>query len=230
MSMRTRAAAAGVALILGVSGAVAQAGAAQRTVLVVPTRYSVVQFAFDMVTLRNVYLVAYDTRAERGKLVLHFWDAKKQDWVRTSLDEYRAGALFDQLPGHVALVGSDKDLPAELVSASGWAGGVQRIPSLIIVDMVNALDQTLKFTPSEWHWLAKRYGLQLTDLNEDRRHYGRYGKSGSPAPAPQPAPQASHAPAAPMVPIEAELENLGQEAQGISAPQPVPPPKPAQGQ
>lgn len=190
---------------------------ADRSLLVIPARYSVVQFAFDVTRLRNSDLVVYDTRGEKGELVLHFWDAQRNDWTKSSVDELRLGALFDDLPTRTFLVGPDRDVPASVQAAVTALGGkLVRIPSLKVVDMVNAVNEGLRFSPGEWKWLAKRHGLQIVDLNVDRRKYGRYGPSGAKAAAPA-IPEAS----APGVAMPTPIEEMS------PAPVAVPTPAPA---
>jgi hypothetical protein len=202
-------------LILG--GWVAADAGEARTLLVIPPRHTVVQLAFGVARLRPVYLVAYDTRVPGSGLVLHFWDTRRNDWVRTTTDGFRAGALFDELPGRIVLVGTDKDVPAEVASAAAGLGKVQRVSSLLVKDMINSLDEGMKFTAGEWKWLAKTYGLQIVDLNEERRMYGRYGPPGSRPPAPPSAEPSA-------VPVAREpADGEGPINPGAPAPAPVEP-------
>jgi len=183
--------------------------------MVIPPRHTVVQLAFDIARLRPTYLVAYDTRAPGGMLVLHFWDPYKRDWVKTNLEEYMAGALFDELPERVFVIGSDIDVPREVLEGTRWGAEIQRVRSLRVVDVVNALDTALCFKRTEWKWLAGRYGLKIMDLNAERRRYGRYGKPGTVRP-PQRLPTVPPPETIPSVP-------LPHEPSGMPAPEPVEP-------
>jgi hypothetical protein len=191
---------------------------ADRALLVIPARYSVVQFGFDVTRLRSADLVVYDTRGEKGALVLHFWDRQRGDWAKVSQDELRLGALFDDMPTRVFLVGSDRDVPpAVLAAATALGGQLVRVPSLRVVDMVNAVNDGLRFSSSEWKWLAKRHGLETVDLNADRRRYGRYGAPGAKA-----APPAVPETAAPSVPMpQGTIEELAPAPIAVPTPAPV---------
>jgi len=150
-----------------------------QVLLVIPARYTVVQFAFDIARMRSVYLAAYDTEGKDDSLVLHVWDSEAREWVRTNLDEYRSGAIFLTKPKSVVIVGTGERVPAGIGEASSWGGKVRQVSTLGIADMANALHAELSFDAAEWRWLARRYGLKLQDRNAERRRYGRYGPPGS---------------------------------------------------
>jgi hypothetical protein len=161
------------------------------TVLMVSARYTMVQFGMDAVSLRPVILMCYSGTAASDNPVLHVWNTANADWSRVSLDTYRSGGLFRASPSRIVVVGTDADLPASILDASQAIAPVKRVNSLGIVGVVNALDETERFTTQEWRWLAGRYGLTLEDRNYDRRRYGKYGAPGSRRAAP-----AAEAPAA----------------------------------
>jgi len=203
-----------------------------QTLVVIPARYTVVQFAFDVAGLRPVYLVAYDTEGEAGTLVLYVWDSRARKWLRTSLDEYRSGAIFREQPTRVILIGRDQELPAGLAEASARSAAVVRIPSMKVVDMVNGLNRVFSFRANEWRYLAKRYQLDLEDRNAERRRYGRYGPPGGrktepEMPASEPEEVIMPVPldvssAVPVLPEEPELNEMPVEEKGMPA---EPPPE-----
>ena len=84
--------------------------------MVVPSRYTVIQFAFDIVRLRPVTLVVYESGAASAYPVMHIWEHQTREWVRTSIEEYSSGGIFDAMPQRVIVIGSDADLP----SARRW--------------------------------------------------------------------------------------------------------------
>jgi hypothetical protein len=227
MSRKTLAACLVGTMVFAIGAGSATAG---RTLLVIPARYSVVQFAADITRLRPADMVAYDTRGEQGEVVVHFWEPSQQSWVLGSLDELRLGARFDAMPSRVVLIGGERDVPPAVLSAvSGLGTTPARVLSLRVVDMVNALNDTLKFTAGEWRWLAKRHQLETVDLNAERRRYGRYGSPGvnktspdagkedlSAAPVPVPALTPTPAVEAPDKPAAGALP-----AEGIRQPGPV---------
>jgi hypothetical protein len=102
----------------------------------------------------------------------------------------------------------------------------RRIASLTPVDLLNELNRDLAFTPMEWRWLAKRYGLTLTDLNAERRRYGKYGPPGSKPVKPQPSAGVEMPPAAPP-PAGKALEPVGAPAPVFDVKPAEPPAAPA---
>ncbi|MBT3294557.1 MAG: hypothetical protein HN919_15210 [Verrucomicrobia bacterium] len=165
----------------------ATAHAAKRdAVIVMPVRYTVVQFAFDVARIRPVELVAYDKGVGDEPLLLHVWDAAATDWKPADIAAYQDGSLFGARPKQAFLIGGDEALPAELADGSGWCKKVTRIPSLKVVDMANSMNAKLKFSGKEWKRLAQRHNLELADDNAERRRYGRYGKPGTQPSGPRP--------------------------------------------
>ena len=155
------------------------------SVLVIPSRYTIVQFAFDMTRLRPVTLVAYDNAGD--SLLLHVWNPSLQEWVRIDMDEYASGNITSPVAARVHLLGSNQDLPSGMVAASQWASVVEQIDTLNIATIVNTLDKHMRFSNSEWKGLAKRHNLTIEDANRDRRKYGKYGKPGEKPSVPMPA-------------------------------------------
>ncbi|NQU40880.1 MAG: hypothetical protein HQ523_13090 [Lentisphaerae bacterium] len=203
------------------------------TLIVMPVRYTVVQFAFDIARIRPTHLVAYDTGTGDEPLLLHTWDTATGGWKPADLAQYQAGTLFGSKPKRAFLIGSKTDLPAELADASGWCKDVTRVPSLKVMDMANAMSNPLDFSESEWNRLAKRHNLDLTDDNAERRRYGRYGKPGTRPTGPHPVNpliarfrgnKTSDADQAePLAPLEEEIqEEPAETPQLIAAPQPAP--------
>lgn len=163
----------------------AQPAASDETSLVViPARYTVVQFSFDVARLRSLYLVAYDRGVKAESARLHAWDNRKSDWVQIEESALSNGSLFQVRPAHVIVVGDEATVPASVAAAAAGSGASKRIESLNIKDLVNGFDASMHFKPSEWKWLAGRYDLKLKDQNELRRRYGRYGTPGSTTAAP----------------------------------------------
>lgn len=156
----------------------ADAQSARRTVdpvlLVIPSRYTVVEFALDITRMRSIYLVAYD-KNENGDLVLYIWDEASSGWANIDFEDFRSGAVLSRSPAATFLVSQEGQAPAGITS--GYEN-VRNVQSLNIKDIVNALHTELRFEPSEWKRLARRYGLKLEDRNAGRRRHGRYGPPG----------------------------------------------------
>ena len=172
-----------VAAVLGVRPVMA-APPSGSTLLVIPARYTVVQFAFDIAQLRSMYLVSYDQPAGTDRVLLYAWDNTRSDWVSVDEADLSSGALFNVQPRRTVLVGDAQTLPASVASAVTARGNPKRIQSLNLADIANGLDSELQFKAREWQWLADRYNFNLEDRNATRRRYGRYGPWGSESSAP----------------------------------------------
>lgn len=140
--------------------------------LVVPARPRLVQLAFDMVHLRSVAVVAYHGEAKTTEPVLHVWSGS--DWQYVSLQNFTDKQFIPGRVRKVIIVGEDSLVPAVLLRSMPWCSDIERLPTLNVADLVNSLDQTLKFREREWKWLTGRYGLTLTDLNAERRARNPY--------------------------------------------------------
>jgi hypothetical protein len=147
--------------------------------LVVPARYTIVQFAFDIAKLRpsTVAMVAYDDNPTNQAPRIHVWNGAIRDWMRMSLSEYRNGSFMRTPPKNIVLIGSD--MPGGvLMEGSTWATAKKRVPTFSAVTLVNTLNETMSFTQDEWKTLARRYGLKLKDMNDERRRHGKWGVPG----------------------------------------------------
>ncbi len=144
------------------------------TLLVIPARYTVVQFSFDIARMRSVYLLSY--RSEGDAINTFLWDKRADDWV--AVDSTSGDSLFASPPARTIVVGRVDEGAIGLSNITGDAGVTSRIPSLDLKDVVNGLHAELKFRGTEWRWLASRYGFELKDRNAERRRWGRYGRPG----------------------------------------------------
>ena len=161
------------ALAVTVSGVYARSGAS--TVLVIPERRTLVQLGFDIASLRDATLMTYRQTADQLPR-LHVWSPMLNIWQSVDPDGYVSG---DALPGQVrdvVMVGAPEGRPEALLLTPAWARDFKSIESTDMMELVNGLNDTYRFTPGEWKWLAPRYRLTIKDLNEERRRYGRYGR------------------------------------------------------
>jgi len=163
--------AAAVALAV-VSSAPAQAF----TLVVAPARYSVLQFAFDLLSRTPAVLISYQGDATSGEPRLHAWNGT--EWVALSMKDYREVNFLEQLPSETILIGSDTVLPASLIEASAWAPHISRAYDLTTGALVNDFGRILKWRESEWKWFAKRYNLRLEDESMQRRNSSWYDQPG----------------------------------------------------
>lgn len=150
-------------------------GRQRSTLLVVPARYTVVQFAFDMTYLRPVTVVSYTHTTNSPVPMIHVWRPAKREWLAVSGESISDGSIFRVKPEAVVLAGEEDELPASIARGCAWSKDVYRVSLLDYVSLVNTMDQCCSFTTSEWRLLSKRYQLKLKDRNALRRRYGRYG-------------------------------------------------------
>ena len=151
---------------------------AETILMVVPSRPTAVRFAFDIEAIRKVTLVSYGGETEKGEQLLHTWDAEAKKWVYITLDEFSFCQFLSNVPDTLIIIGSDKDMPEMIVNSAPEAGETIRILSINPMPMANRLNEKMLFSPKEWRVLAKRHGLTIEDLNEEKRRYGRYGPPG----------------------------------------------------
>ncbi len=152
----------------------------QVKVVVVPSRYMLVKLGFDLAGMRSVKLMSYHDKTTTSETLLYEWNRRLKAWDPVDLSVYRSGdAVESRGSTLVVLIGSDKQVPSGLINGSSWADTVVRIESLDMVTLANSLDRIFRFTSAEWRGLAQKYGLELKDLNENLRRWGKYGKPGT---------------------------------------------------
>lgn len=128
--------------------------------LVTPSRYLVMQVAFDVARRYPTVLVSYQGTPEEP--VLHVWNG--YEWMPLSLADYQSGAFLQTYPGRTIFLGDDALLPKELRSIGSWCSESTQIPELEPAGLVNGIGRYLPFTPADWRWFAGRYNLKLTNL------------------------------------------------------------------
>lgn len=137
------------------------APASDAVLLVAPSRYSVMQVAFDVARRYPTVMVSY--QGTGSTLLLHVWDGN--EWLPLPLSDYQSGNFLVVHPARVILMGDDQLLPVELRNVSAWCDNVQQLPALDTANLVNGIGGLLPFTPSDWRWFAGRYNLTLRNLN-----------------------------------------------------------------
>lgn len=146
------------------------------TLIVSPARYSVLQFAFDVLSKTPSVLVSYQGEGAASTPVLHAWNGS--EWVLVSMKDYREGNFLQRTPDRVILIGDDTILPASIVESSAWVSDVVRVRELTSSSLVNEFGHILKWSDSEWAWFSKRYNLTLRDESEARRKSSWYDRQG----------------------------------------------------
>jgi hypothetical protein len=196
--------------------------------LIVPSRYTLVQLGFDVAKLRPVRLIAYEVEPRTQALYLHRWDTGLMDWVRISGDDYSSGMGYRPIPPRAVLIAENDGLP-ERLKALPDGMDVTHIATLKIAQVVNGLHDVFAFEPSEWRWLARRHRLELKDLNAERRRWGRYGPPGirpvprddrmsAPESVPVPAPAPERRPTHTFDTAPVRITPPAHEEKGVPAP------------
>lgn len=142
------------------------------TLLIVPARPRIVQLAFDLAAMRPTVILSYRKEARGVEPLLFVW--KDGAWQYISPDDFRERRFVTESPRQVIMIGDEQTLPAMLEDEAAWGAEVTRFKTLNIADLLNGINPLLRFTDREWKWLAARYDLTLTDINEPRRKYNPY--------------------------------------------------------
>lgn len=79
-------------------------GVEDAVLLTAPSRYSVMQVAFDVARSYPTVLVSYQGGGET--LSLHVWNG--HDWLPLSLSDYQSGSFLATYPRRVILLGEDR--------------------------------------------------------------------------------------------------------------------------
>lgn len=144
------------------SSGVAPAFAAQddAVLLVLPSRYSVMQVGFDVARRYPTVLVSYQGSHDNPQL--HAWNGF--EWMPLALADYQSGAFLQVYPARTIFIGDDSLLPTSLRSINTWCPKTVQFPNLETAALVNGIGHYLPFTPTDWRWFAGRYNLNLTNL------------------------------------------------------------------
>ena len=214
------------------------------TILVTPARRRLIELASQLSRIKDIGLVAYDNGSTLPEPVLHIWNGT--EWIRIEMDDFVSGNFMSGEPKHLILLGDSTTLPARMAADPTWCSDVHRIATLDTANLLNELHKTLKFSSTQWKWLAEENGLSLIDHNSERRRYGRWGAPSKEAVTPSATEPMSMPPAevppetknavkpaateepATMTPIEAKpaKEQAPAAAEKPAVPVVTPPPAP----
>ncbi len=149
------------------------------TLIVMPARTRVIQLAFQVARVKDVGLVCYNNSRTLAAPLVHVWNGR--EWIQIGMDEYASGSFMPSKIANVFILGDSAGLPAAMTVDPAWAGTVHKTADLGIASLLNRFNEVLKFSGSQWRWLADQNGLKLNDSNIERRRYGRWGKNNSDA-------------------------------------------------
>lgn len=159
-------------LVFAAGAVFARTEPATVTMLVVPAHYSVVQVAMDVLQQYPTILVSYQAGSSDDDPVLYAWNGR--EWLYVSCDDYLAGRFFRYAPQRVVLVGGESEIPALLADGPAWTPLVIKVPTLKTPELINALGRVYDFSAYSWKWFARRYNLDLVDVNEPVRSKSWY--------------------------------------------------------
>lgn len=140
--------------------------------LVVPARPRMVELAFDINRLYPVEILSSCQNPDFDKPVLYIW--KEGMWSYVSLDAFCSKQFTRDTIDKVIFMGRRDSIPSILPNCMQWALEIEHIETFNISEILNSLDNTMNFNESQWRWLAKRYGLNLMDLNAGKRTSNPY--------------------------------------------------------
>jgi hypothetical protein len=144
----------------------------ETTLVIVPARPRMVQLATDLAGMRPVVVLSCRGGANAADPLLFVWT--NGAWQYVSPDDFRERRFVSEWPHQVIVIGENHALPALLEDEAAWGADVTRLKTVVLADLINGMDPVFHFTDSEWKWLAQRYGLNLTDINEPRREFNPY--------------------------------------------------------
>ena len=154
----------------------ANAGARDFTLIVAPSRYSVMQVMFDVIDKRSSILVSYQGEATTENPLIHVWDGVT--WVQLGMHDLRELSFVKQSPSRAILIGSDDLLPTTIRDALAWVPELVFIRQLDNATLVNEFGRVLKWNKNEWRWFSKRYNLTLEDEAAPLRRSSWYDQTG----------------------------------------------------
>ena len=158
------------AVVLGGAALTPAAAQEDAVLLVAPSRFEVMQVAFDVARRYPTVLVSYQGAPDAP--TLHVWNG--YEWMALALADYQSGAFLQSYPGRTVLLGYDSLLPASLRSIGSLCDQTTQIPALEKHALVNAIVSYLPFTPSDWRWFAGRYNLTLTNLKAEEAEAAKH--------------------------------------------------------
>jgi hypothetical protein len=146
-------------------------------VLVVPAQHVLVNFGFDLAEMlpRDLDLVCYGERPGQAAPDLYVFDRTEWRWKTLTAADWQAGVGLRSGASKLVLVGAGR----EALGSVEWARRVQAVDGRRLVDVANAVNSCVRFTPEQWRELAAAYGFKLEDRNVNVRRYGRYGPRGA---------------------------------------------------
>jgi hypothetical protein len=138
------------------------------SVIVAPANIVIMQIAFDFVDQNPCVLVSYEPDGNAADPFLHVWNSSR--WVPLSYENYQAGTFIKRKPNQVIVLGPENALTEALLTSSrSWGPQSFNVPVTNARSIINGLGQRFNFTIDDWKWFAKRYELDLIEINAGER-------------------------------------------------------------
>lgn len=142
------------------------------TVLIVPARPAVLQFAFDLAEMRDITIVSFRGKVNAEKALIHVWQRNK--WQYVAYEDFCSLRFAGRPPKTAIVIGDDQTVPKTLLQDMAWPCKIERMQTLNAADLLNGMDKHFIFSSREWKRLADSYGLKLEDVNEPKRSFNPY--------------------------------------------------------
>ncbi|HMP88820.1 MAG TPA: hypothetical protein PJ991_01400 [Kiritimatiellia bacterium] len=146
------------------------------TLIVAPSRFSVMQVMFDVIDKRPSVLISYQGDATTLNPLIHGWDGNS--WVQLGMHDLRELSFLKKSPTRAVLIGGDDLLPASIREALAWVPELVYIRQLDNANLVNEFGRIFKWNRNEWRWFSKRYNLTLEDEAAPLRRSSWYDQTG----------------------------------------------------
>lgn len=141
-------------------------------VIVVPALPRMVQLGQDLAGMRSVTLLSYRGKLKDAQPLVHAWTGN--EWQYVAFDDFCSMRFMARMPQKVFVIGDDRTAPKALLEGMAWPCKIERLTTLNVADLLNGMDPYFKFSSRELKRLAGSYGLEIKDLNAERRASNPY--------------------------------------------------------
>ena len=152
-----------------------QVHAHRNDILIVPARARMIRLAFDLQALRGPALISYRETEDPLQPLLHVWNRAARDWQRVDIANISRAQHIPATPNRTYIIGLRQNIPDVLPAALSHTAELRILNTLSVADILTILDREMQFSIEEWRALAGRYDLEITELNHERRRWGRFG-------------------------------------------------------
>ena len=149
--------------------------AQRNNIVVVPARARMVRLGFDVHALRGVILMSYRQTDDPLQPLVHVWNRSSRSWQRVDLSQIKDTPNIPASPHQVFVIGPSAIVPDILLTVLAHATEVQVLQTFSVADILTRLDESMDFSLQEWRALAQRFDLEITEIQDERSRWGRFG-------------------------------------------------------